>query len=122
MLCFKTSDLEQDFESIDKRLQVLLYAVAGFIAFRFDKDFIITSLYRDDYQSTHYYGRGADGRTENLTRAEGDKVVKFVNSAFIYGKAGHLTLHDEREKQGDSWTEEHFHLQVNANAVTELRS
>lgn len=120
MLLFKSDNLEQEFEKVDNRLKVLLYTIAGMLEYMFGKDFTITGLFRDDHKSVHHTGRGADGSVANLNEEEGDAVVDFINSKFLYGKRGKLTIFDEREEVGPNWTGPHLHIQVNNYATTFL--
>jgi len=120
MLKFKTDELEQEFQRIDNRLKVLLYSIAGFISYKFGKDFIITCLFRDTPGSVHKYWRGADGATGNLTKDEGDEIVKFINPTCIYGKGDKLTIFDERQRTSPGWTGPHFHVQVNPLVMSYL--
>ncbi len=117
MLDFKSQRLREEFEAVDTRLQVILYAVAGFVKHRFDKDLIVTSLLRDDLESVHGYRRGADVRTSNFSEEERDEIVEFVNSAFHYDSTGKETLFDERDRPGAP----HFHLQVDKKFITLIR-
>ncbi len=128
MIRFKKNSpsLKEEFDYLDIRLQILLYAVGGFLYHKFNKYLTITDLFRGDVGSVHHFYRGADARTHDLTEEEGDAVVEFVNEHFIYGKLVDgeqvkFCLFDERKKESKNWTGAHFHFQVDPSGVMEIR-
>lgn len=128
MIRFKgnSKDLEEEFDTLDVRLQILIYAMGGFLQHNYSKPLTITDIFRGDVKSVHHYWRGADVRTRDLTESQGNAVAKFVNDHFIYGKLVDgkqikFCLFDERKKKSKSWTAGHFHLQVDPSGVMEIR-
>jgi hypothetical protein len=120
MLKFKNDgqQLHDEFYySITERLRTVLYNLAGYLESNFQKDLVITSLVRlDNKDSVHYYGRGADAETENLTLQERIAAEEFINTNFQYNKAGQLaTMIFETKGQvinGTTATADHWHIQT----------
>ena len=128
MIRFKkiSTSLKEEFEYLDIRLQIILYAIGGFLYHRFNKFLTVTDLYRGDVGSIHHFYRGADMRTNDLTEEEGNAVVELVNDHFIYGtlvdgKQVKFCLFDERKRESENWTGAHFHLQVDPSGTMEIR-
>lgn len=110
---FKNKELGVEFDRLDKRLQHVIYWLAGWISLNTKTGYIvITSLFRDDNKdSVHYYGRGADIRTWSFVNNEDDpaEIEKIINQEFDYGDGVHQTAlyHDNRGERGM-----HIHIQV----------
>ena len=64
MIKFKPGVSSDEFDKLDVRLQHIIFALAGFIAFHFKKKLFITSIYRDRTGSTHKHYRAIDFRIE----------------------------------------------------------
>ncbi|MFQ6609323.1 MAG: hypothetical protein ACE5D7_00845 [Fidelibacterota bacterium] len=113
MIIFKTGDLEPQFDLLDERLRHIVFALAGFVDHEFGKDFIITSLYRDDAKSVHHWWRGCDfrihqaGKDPYYSDEEISKIKRFC-SRYEYNKDRYgintLKVHG---------TPPHGHLQIN---------
>jgi len=125
MLRFKSLKLEDEFTQLDKRLQVITYAVAGFIAYKFNKDVIVTSVLRNSNKlSVHYWKRGIDTR---VTPKEGAPIyteeeleeIKIFCTRFLYSaepkKRKFKTL-----KIHDTGSGLHLHLQVDGSNYTRI--
>ena len=122
MINFKAERQEEEFPKLDRRLQFIVYAIAGFMEQEFSIDAVVTDVYREDKGSVHHYWRGVDLRTRHLTEAEGDSVVEFVNEVAIYNYTGKKVLVDERIKMSSKASSQHFHLQVDSSGKTGLRA
>ena len=126
MLIFKSPELIEQFHKTDKRLQFVIYAMAGKLWAMCGKDLVVTSVYRDD-SATHKDLRGVDVRTKTLTDDESDGLLAFVNDTastgakFPRGKPM-LVIKDERYERNMSpkATGAHFHVQVANNTATKL--
>lgn len=98
-------------EVINKRLHGLLLALSTFTQTYFKKEITITSLVRlDNPKSVHYYKRGADVRSKDLTHKEKIEILYYLNTNFPYGKGDYKTCILEAEDTEN----EHFHIQVKA--------
>jgi hypothetical protein len=123
MIRFKEDKLEVEFEQVDSRLQVIAYSLAGFIAHKFDKDFIITSIYRsgNDF-SVHAYWRGLDfrvqqaGKKSYFTKEEQDSIVDYCEQ-FLYDTRREKRRFKTLKIHGSVL---HGHLQVNALDSTKI--
>lgn len=115
MLQFKSPELKTEFLQADPRIRFVVHAVASYTWLMFGKATVITCVYRPG-TGVHAYNCGVDLRTFNLTRAEGDQVLKEFNGHTEYDprRPAINVVHDERapEDQSTDATEEHFHIQV----------
>lgn len=123
MIKFKHNELEEQFEVLDDRLQVIGYALSGYIAQEMGKDLIITSVYRGDNKfSTHKYYRAFDFRVEPAggdaiyTPEEIEKIKRFC-AHFIYSSNPKKYKFKTLKVHGPV---KHGHCQVNGEGVTEL--
>ena len=133
MLKFKgnSTRLQEEFEKLDRRLLAIVFAVAGYVAYRFGKDLIITSVYRrGNKSSTHYWYRGVDfrirqkGQEFHLTDEEVEKIERFC-TRFRYSsdpKRKRFNTLRVKGKGGKAYhgTAPHGHLQVNPFSITEI--
>lgn len=123
MLRFKTPDLRQEFEKINPKLRVILYAGAGFLETCYSAPLTITDLLRPDGSKSdpHLWGNAADTRTRTLKPDEIEALIDFINTHIDYGDFKHLVLVDERKPlegpKGKRWSAEHLHWQVRKNTV-----
>lgn len=68
---FKHDSMRQDWDIIDKRLKQVLRMIDAFSILCFDKEIMITSLYRpEDKDSQHSFGKAADIRTKWYTEQQ----------------------------------------------------
>ena len=129
MIKFKAGGtLEHDFyNKLEPKLRGFLLMVAGFIEYHFNKDMIITSLFRED-GGVHNFWRGADQRTHDpetklplFEPEEIDAIVKFALREVPYNYNGRydlkFSIRDERKeplKQGSKtkWSGPHLHYQT----------
>ena len=103
MLLFKCPNLKDEFNEITDKLKTILFAIAGWRDFYYHKDVVITSLIRrDNPNSVHYYGRGADLRIHDWTNDEISRAKLWIDTIFPYGK-GKPTFYPESD---------HIHIQV----------
>jgi hypothetical protein len=131
LINFKTQRqaVEWHDERLDKRLRIILYALAGYVFDKFQKFLVITEIFRtSDEQKEIYKGqpkmagvvsvhevwRGADVRTHNFTSAEVMDLLGFLNDNFEYDGKSTAIDHDV---QGY-----HIHIQVDSDGVTKIRT
>jgi hypothetical protein len=115
---------------MDKRLRVILYALAGYAFDKFQKFLIITDIFRTEEErkeiykdnqamaekvGVHEVWRAADIRTHNFTSFEVTDLVGWLNEHFEYtgGKPTALA-HDVAGY--------HLHLQVDGDGLTQIRA
>ena len=128
---FKTHNLELEFLNIDSRLQVIIYALSGFVSFNFGKNITLTELMRtqemqDSYyssnpkykikpfKSVHQFGRGADISVKYFTDEELKDIYLFLNKSFAYSNAFKTAvIHDVGLGK-------HLHIQVDSDGATEI--
>lgn len=123
MLKFKRKKFEEEFVLADNRLQIICHALASYLDFHFDKDLVITSVFRGDNKfSVHKYWRGIDFRVQpkggrTIYTEEELQAIRDFCKQFIYssdpGKHKFRTL----KIHGPTL---HGHLQVNSNKMTEI--
>lgn len=116
--------LEEEWEMLDKRLQAICLALAGFVSHRFSKDLVITSIYRGDNKlSTHKYWRAFDFRIHqsgakdpHFTKEEQEQIKNFMR-LFRYSddlsrrKYSTLKIHGKTR---------HGHVQVSPSSYTRI--
>lgn len=107
---FKTPELESQYlTQIANRLKYTLLQIDTFIQKARGEELIITSLIRkDNPNSVHYYGRGADARSFWVENKE--TLMWRINSRLPYGKGNYKTILLENKNTKN----EHFHIQVKA--------
>jgi len=131
---FKEHHLQLEFLSLDldSRLQVVLYALAGFVWFNFGKSITITEILRtqamqDEYYkdnesykekpwlSVHQFGRGADVSIKWFTVQEVKDIEKFLKTNFVYSTAfkSICIVHDIGRGN-------HIHIQVDPDNIIEI--
>ena len=135
MIYFKFPELRAEFEGertineykIRPKLRVMVFALAGYVIYHFNKSLVVTEILRDQkiqdqyyrdnpeyrkkpWKSVHQFGRGVDIRAGNFTDDEINKVLAFLNSAFDYGDGEHKAALCH-----DIGFGKHFHLQVSGN-------
>lgn len=104
MIKFKHEWLKNEFNnSIHPRLRVIVYAIAGFCEYEFNKNLTITEIlrtqatqdiyYKDSpayqrkpWKSVHQYGKGVDCRSFDFSMKEIKRIDEFVDKHFVYDK------------------------------------
>jgi hypothetical protein len=98
---FKTDIIKPEFDTIDDRLRIMIYSLAGYVSYNFGKQIIITELLRTqttqdsyyannpDYQnkkwfSVHQFSRGCDVSLQYFTPSEINDIELFGNLHFVY--------------------------------------
>ena len=114
MIKFKRKKFRLEFEDLDVRLIHIAFALAGVIEYEFGKDLIITSVKRNDPNSTHGHRRALDFRiSQRMGRYFTEEEVNFIKVFCGYYKYGNsrptLYVHDNRRSAGI-----HGHLQCNS--------
>ena len=131
---YKHPESENEFEaSIDSRLRIILFTLAGFVYHNFGKTITITELMRtqeqqDEYyannpdykkekwSSPHQFGRGADLRITYYTDEEIQMIELFLNLNFKYNDySGFETALVHNTGMG-----RHLHIQVNTGRTTDI--
>ena len=117
MIVWKHPELELEFESLDERLQHIIYALASFVKYRMNKDLTITSIYRDQEGSVHKYYHGADFR---ICPKDGESVFTDQEIVMIEDFCEHYVYDLNRMgsktiKVHDAGSGLHGHLQVDGN-------
>lgn len=127
---FKTERQEKEFNIIDIRLRIILYALAAFTKIKFNYVITITSLIRTqeeqdsiykDYpeykvtpwKSVHQERRGGDIRNNDMSEVIKKEVDSFLNIFVYTGKCKSRISHDVG--RGD-----HFHVQVDPDFITSI--
>ena len=110
MLYFKEYKMREEFDLTDRSLQKIVNAISVITDVLFEAKTTLTSVFRDEPDSVHYYYRAVDIRSYHLTPGQCKKLVTVVNKIFPYGKGRFETMlyHDA----GSGW---HFHVQVKAD-------
>jgi hypothetical protein len=121
---YQTERIKTEFDFIDNRLRIILYALSSFVYHKFGKSIILTDLLRTSLEqlaiypdkpnqvSVHQEGRGADVSVKWFTDEECSDILKFLNTAFEYNNLYKTALiHDVG--QGN-----HLHIQVNYGNFT----
>ena len=89
MIKFAQSKLRIQYESVDIRLAHIMFALAGAMEYFFNKDIIITSVYRNEKNSVHKYYRGIDFRISNWKGKHfNEEEVDFMKVFCSYYKYG----------------------------------
>ncbi|MCG7851486.1 MAG: hypothetical protein MIO92_03085 [Methanosarcinaceae archaeon] len=109
MITFKKKRMEEEFALVDRKLQKIVFAMEAVMDALYEKTLVITSVYRDNYRSTHYYYRAVDIRSSDLTHEQCMDMTRALNLIFPYGKAAYETV--LYHNAGSGW---HFHVQIKA--------
>ena len=123
MLKFKYDNLEEEFDASEERLQCIVYSLSGYIEHQFEKDLIITSIYRDQEGSVHKYWRGVDFRIApksgtSIYTDEEIRMIKKYMSRFMYSE---VKKHLNTLRVHDAGSGLHGHIQVNGYDNTIIR-
>lgn len=119
---FKHDYFEHEFAKLNMKLQIITYALDGFCLRRFNKELVVTDIYRNNEKSVHCYFRGLDYRIKTnagvvyFTAEQVEKQKEFCKH-FEYQDDGRdlptLLVHD-------SGTGLHGHLQVSSLPFTKI--
>ena len=117
---FKHDHFEYEFEKLNIKLQIITYALDGFCLRKFNKELVITDIYRNNEASVHHYFRGLDYRIVtnagniHFTTSEVDEQEKFCKH-FEYSDGDKPTL-----LVHDAGSGIHGHLQVSSLPFTKI--
>lgn len=114
MIIFKRKKFRIEFESLDIRLIHIAFALAGLVKYEFGKDLTITSVKRNDPNSTHGHQRALDFRiSQRMGKYFTDEEVEVMKVFCSYYKYGHNrpTLYVHKNRLAGGY---HGHLQVNS--------
>lgn len=114
MIIFKRKKFRIEFEGLDRRLQHIAFDLAGVMKYETGKDIIITSVKRNDLNSTHGNRRALDFRISTaMGKYFTDDEVAFMEQWCKDYKYGNdkptLYVHKNRIGKG-----KHGHLQVSS--------
>lgn len=130
LINFKTERIAAEWYDLrlDKRLRVILYALAGYCFDKYQKFLVITELSRSEAERREIYAddpvmrekvgvhevwRAADVRTHEFTSAEIQDLVGWLNDCFEYSNGKPTALaHDVSGY--------HIHIQVDGDGVTRI--
>ena len=117
---FKDIQTQHEFRQVKPRLQSFILAAGSFMYFTFGITLVVTDLLRSNKASVHNYGNGVDFRTTNLTKEQGDALIKFLKWQLPYylklpmPTKPKYSIRDEREPgTSEDRTGPHIHGQVN---------
>lgn len=136
LINFKSSRQSEEFKSnkLDRRLRIIIYALAGYTAEVYHKPIIITEIFRTQNEQDTIYGndpkyksnpwfsvhqewRGFDFRTIGFTKDQIIDLLDFLNDNFEYNGGTHPTsLYHEVENHGL-----HIHVQVDTTDSTIIK-
>lgn len=107
MIYFKEDRLREEFLKVDPELKNIIEVFSAILRAIYNVKTIITSVYREDKHSPHYYYRAVDIRSEEMKPSECIETANIMNIIFKYGKGPFNTV--IYHNAGSGW---HFHLQV----------
>lgn len=111
MLRFKTHKQAEEYEYLHPQLKVVLQAANAYSIYHFSGHLMITSTFRaTNKSSVHYYGRGADCRSRDLTPNQCWELRDFINDNFPYRSGNYDTCLYHKVRGGVR----HLHFQVSA--------
>ncbi len=140
MILFKTPRQQAEFDTIDSRLRIIIYAIDGFVNYKFQDtktrlpvEITITDLFRTQseqdeiykndlnyqikpWKSVHQYRRGADIRIWEFNKSQQDDLLNFLNVFFTYYSDHPTALIHQVDNNGL-----HMHIQVDSNSFTEIK-
>lgn len=105
MILFKEPDKQREFAEIHPNLRKKVYVLES-IARYYGEVLVVTSMFRDDDNSVHRYGRGIDLAMWRLALPSQEIIRKGFNIVFPYGKQGVETV-----PPFNHGTAPHWHLQ-----------
>jgi len=107
---FKTVKELAEFPDLEHRLQVIIFALAGFMKMKHDRDIVITETLRpNDKTSVHAYGRGCDVRCNDWSNEEVEDAKLFLATINYPGKSATLLVHGKGRNI-------HLHIQTSWRA------
>ena len=119
---FKFDHFEYEFFKLNVRLQIITYALDAFCLRKFNKELVVTAIYRNEKGTVHYYFRGLDYRIKTqageiyFTTSEVKEQEEFCQR-FEYQDDGRdlptLYVHDAGSGL-------HGHLQVSNEKFTKI--
>jgi len=107
MLYFKYGSTKEEYLELGKEIRSILDVIDALMQALYGHGTIITSVYREDKNSPHYYYRAADVSTKGLGHGKCRYIQNIINIIFPYDREHYQTViyHDA----GSGW---HFHVQV----------
>ena len=109
MILFKHPEKQRDFARIDTRLREIVQFMDAYAYSTWRDDLVVTSIFRDDPNSVHAYGRGID--LALLIKGNSEQLRRIVNQKFDYDLARPELETIPALRHG---TAPHFHVQVRA--------
>lgn len=121
--------MEKEFDELDSRLRIILFALEGYLKHKYNTSLIITHLWRSQkeqdeiykndpeyqkrpFKSVHQYYRGAD---ISISTVSGKKIANWLNVNFFYAPGKPTALVHTVASWGI-----HLHIQVSYHRITEI--
>lgn len=107
MINFKENILREEWLRLDLRVRKITYLMKVIMDLLYGVSLTVTSVYRLDVHSPHYFYRAVDIRSRDIKPEECVYLAALVNIIYPYGKGAHETV-----MYHDSGDGVHFHIQV----------
>jgi len=107
MIYFKHDRLREEFLKVDPGLKNIIEVFSSILSAIYKVRTVITSVYREEKHSPHYYFRAVDIRSEAIKPTDCIEAANIMNVIFKYGSGPYNTV--LYHSVGTGW---HFHLQV----------
>lgn len=128
MIKFKNNSkrLKKEFNLLDNRLRFILFAIDGYVVKSFDKDIVITQLFRTDEEqkeiykdgrkSLHQFYLAADIRSSMFSQEEIGNIYSYLEENVYYGEEDKEVVIYHIVGKGSF----HFHLQISYKDTVKL--
>lgn len=107
MIYFKEDSLREEYPKLREEIKEILEVMDSLMKALYGYRMVITSIYRNEIGSTHYYYRAADVRTLGLEHSKCKHLENLINFILPYDKDHYQTV--VFHNSGSGW---HFHVQV----------
>ena len=107
MIYFKHDRQREEFLKVDPDLRNIIEVFSALLSAIYKVRTVITSVFREDKHSPHYYYRAVDIRSGDMKPTKCIELANIMNIIFKYGSGPYNTV--LYHSVGTGW---HFHLQV----------